>query len=206
MTLPNGLIITLDVQASETIHDIKAKVTEHLVGQIRPDRQRLIFADHDDLEDDGTLSEYNIQQNSTLHLATRWAVGALPSFQIGVTFANGITVTLNVQASDTIHDIKAKVTDHLCGQIRPERQRLIFAVHHDLEDGRTLSDYNIQQNSTLHMATRHTPPSSSSDDEEGEERGEEEEEGEAEVWWSEAEPAAEMEPPAVVLRRPAAHS
>ena len=184
MTLPNGLTITLDVRASETIHNIKAKVSEHLVGQIRPDRQRLIFADHHDLEDDGTLSEYNIQQNSTLHLATRWAVGALPGFQIGVTLPDGLAITLDVQASDTIHNIKTKVSEHSVGQIRPDRQRLIFADHHDLEDGRTLPDYNIQQNSTLHLAMRPSwpSPSSSSDDEEGEEEGDEEEAGEEEVW------------------------
>ena len=99
-----------------------------------------------------------------------------------MTLPNGLIITLHVRASETIHDIKAKVTEHLVGQIRPDRQRLIFADHHDLEDDGTLSEYNIQQNSTLHLATRPPPPSSSSDDEEGEEEGDEEEEGEEEVW------------------------
>ena len=98
-----------------------------------------------------------------------------------MTLPNGLIITLHVRASETIHDIKAKVTEHLVGQIRPDRQRLIFADNHDLEDGRTLSEYNIQQNSTLHLATRPSP-SSSSDDEEGEEEGDEEEAGEEEVW------------------------
>ena len=107
--------------------------------------------------------------------------------QIGVTLPNGLTITLDVQASDTIHNIKAKVSEHLVGQIRPERQRLIFADNHDLEDGRTLSHYNIQQNSILHLATRPADVESASEsgdddeDDDEEEEGEEEEKGDEEV-------------------------
>ena len=107
--------------------------------------------------------------------------------QIGVTLPNGVTITLDVQASDTIHNIKAKVSEHLVGQIRPEQQRLIFADNHNLEDGRTLSHYNIQQNSILHLATRPADVESASEsgdddeDDDEEEEGEEEEKGDEEV-------------------------
>ena len=133
-------IINLEVRTLDRIDKVKAMIYQK--EGIPPDQQTLVY-DRVHLNNEHTVSHYNIQSQSMLYL--------LICLEVFVKLPTGKTITLEVMPMDTIQILKIMIQGK--ENIPPDHQRLIFAANF-LNDDFTLSDYNIQSKSTIHLILR----------------------------------------------------
>jgi ubiquitin len=134
----NGETIKLEVESTDTIGRIKVKIQDKF--DYHTSFMHLDF-DGKELEDNRKLEEYNIQNESLLHLSI-----IPPKMHIFIKNLVGKTFTLEVKCTDTIYSVKAKIQE--IEGIPIKRQKLIFRGVL-LENGQDLATYNIQNEDTL---------------------------------------------------------
>jgi len=139
-----GKTVSVEVEEGESIEDVKAKIAEK--EGIPPEQQRLIFGGQQ-LQDGKTLDDYDVGDDATLHLVLRLRGG----MQLFVKTLTGKTVSVEVEEGESIEDVKAKIAEK--EGIPPEQQRLIFGGQ-QLQDGKTLDDYDVGDDATLHLVLR----------------------------------------------------
>lgn len=135
-----GEKFTLTVDPNKTIATMKIQIWDKKV--VCPSKQHLFF-NCMKLQDDHTLTDYNITANSTLLLCL--------IMHISVTTLMNKTITLMVKSFDSIEQVKNMIK--VKEGIPSDQQHLLFHGH-KLSDGCTVMDYNIVEGSTLHLVLR----------------------------------------------------
>ena len=138
-----GKTITLEVHSLDTIENVKKKIQD--TEDISIDMQRLIYSGKL-LENKQTLSDYSIENASVIRLVMKFQ-GAMIVF---VKTEAGKTISLVVEASDTVESVKAKINGEV--YIPADQQVLKFGGT-TLQNECTLSKYSVVHHSTLHLST-----------------------------------------------------
>ena len=139
-----GKTITLNVKPETSVKSVKVE-TQRRIG-VPLGKQGLNFGVHE-LKEDRMLREYNIQKESTLYLRVVEQCGSMP---IHVLMPTGKMSTLDVLPEDDVKKIKFEI--YYNDGIPPGLQYLLFDGK-ELEDGRTLNDFNIQKGSLVQLVS-----------------------------------------------------
>ncbi len=139
-----GQVVTLVVGSEDTVGSIKTQI--HVREGIVPDQQHLLFAGKE-LEDGETLSEYNIQTGSELHLS----IERLRRTTVYIKTLTGETISFDVDPDVAIKAIKSTIESR---EGTPAGEQILTLAGKELENGHTLSEYNLESESSIQLSLR----------------------------------------------------
>jgi ubiquitin C len=128
----------------------KQTIVKHMIAEIEnsttisPEQQRLIYSGKQ-LQDNRTLSDYNLYSDCTIQVLPRLRGGA---YQIYLKLLSGERVSIEVEPTDTIFSLKQQISNLY--QIPVEQQTLMVSGTR-LIDAKSISDYKIMENHTVFM-------------------------------------------------------
>ena len=143
-------MIPLEINKNTTIGAIKDKL--HYIINLDPESQFLLFKGSV-LKNYNSLSRYNIHEGNILTLIT--FLEESKTIEIIIKTLTGKTIPMRVQPSDKIVDVKFKyrAIEHIENGLYPDSQRYIYEGY-QLDDNRTLADYNIKDKSIIYLVLR----------------------------------------------------
>ena len=137
-------IITLEVDSSDTIGNLKEKIKDK--KGFPAEEQRLFFQGKTELKDDRTVSDYHIQNKSTVNLLLQ-----IDRLEVTILTEGMRLVTLEVNATDSILELKREIQD-MTGV--PLKQQCLSFAGIELENERTIFAYNIQNKSSINLVVK----------------------------------------------------
>ena len=137
-------IITLEVDSSDTIGNLKEKIKDKKGFPV--EEQLLFFQSKTQMEDDRTVSDYNIQNKSTVKLSLQ-----IYRLEVTILTEGRRPVTLEVNATDSILELKREIQD-MTGV--PLKQQCLSFAGIELENERTIFAYNIQNKSSINLVVK----------------------------------------------------
>ncbi len=140
----SGKAITIEIESSDTIRNLKKQI-EAKEG-VCPDQQIIVYSGQQ-LEDYKTLADYSIEKEATVRFFSK----ILGGMQIYVRSLTGRLLTLQVEPNALVRTVKSAIEAQ--EGIPADDQRLIWGGK-DLEDGRTLAEYNILREANLVVILR----------------------------------------------------
>ena len=140
----NQDIITLEVDSSDTIGNLKEKIKDK--KGFPAEEQLLFFQSKTQLKDDRTVSDYNIQNKSTVKLSLQ-----IYRLEVTILTEGRRPVTLEVNATDSILELKREIQD-MTGV--PLKQQCLSFAGIELENERTIFAYNIQNKSSINLVVK----------------------------------------------------
>ena len=143
-------IITLEVDSSDTIANLKEKIKDK---KGFPGEQQRLFFQTKKLKDDRTVSDYNIQNKSTLNLLLQVPAEQMYRLEVTILMEGRKRVTLALNAIDSILELKRKIKD-VTGV--PRHKQSLSCAGIELENERTISAYNIRNKSFINLVVKIT--------------------------------------------------